>query len=57
MTTQDDHNDRNYTETTSQQVRDFYRDNHRFQTVEFGEGAIWGGTRCAQWLLKWSAHH
>ena len=54
MTTPDNHNDRIYTETTSRQLRDFYRDNHRFQTVESTEGAIWAGTRCAQWLQNWS---
>ena len=36
MRSQDDHNYRDYTETISQQVREFYRANHRFQTVEFG---------------------
>jgi len=35
MTSQDDRLYRNYTETTPQHVRDFYSDNHRFQTVEF----------------------
>ena len=37
MPSLDDHNYRNYSATTPQHVRDFYRDNHRFQTVEFGE--------------------